>query len=66
VIRYVANPSGLRGIGADVTRRTAITGPCRIGWREGIGRLVEERAEPDPAAAERLRTAYGTRAPQEP
>ncbi len=65
-IRYVANPSGLRGIGADVTRRTAITGPCRIGWREGIGRLVEERAEPDPAAAERLRAAYGTRTPQEP
>jgi len=28
---------------ADVTRRLAITGPCRVGWRDGIARTVAAR-----------------------
>jgi nucleoside-diphosphate-sugar epimerase len=64
-IRYADNPSGLRGIGADVTRRRSITGPCTVDWRAGIGRLVDERAA-DGAAAERLRAAYDTRGTAEP
>ena len=33
----------LRGSVADVTKRTAITGPCTIGWQEGIRRTVRAR-----------------------
>jgi nucleoside-diphosphate-sugar epimerase len=28
---------------ADVRRRFALTGPCRVGWREGIRRTIEAR-----------------------
>ena len=41
-------PGGIRGIVLDNTARLAITGPCRVPWREGVRRLVDER----PAAAE--------------
>jgi nucleoside-diphosphate-sugar epimerase len=33
----------LRGSVADVSKRTAITGPCAIGWQEGIRRTVHAR-----------------------
>ncbi|MEI7618794.1 MAG: NAD(P)-dependent oxidoreductase [Actinomycetota bacterium] len=33
----------LRGSVADVTKRTAITGPCTIGWQEGLRRTVHAR-----------------------
>jgi nucleoside-diphosphate-sugar epimerase len=33
----------LRGSIADNTRRLAITGPCTVGWREGIRRTVAAR-----------------------
>jgi nucleoside-diphosphate-sugar epimerase len=37
-------PGTLRGSIADVSRRMAITGPCRVGWREGLRRAYEERS----------------------
>ncbi|HEY4333344.1 MAG TPA: NAD(P)-dependent oxidoreductase [Ilumatobacteraceae bacterium] len=33
----------LRGSIADVTRRASITGPCQVGWREGMRRTVAAR-----------------------
>lgn len=36
-------PGTLRGSVADVSRRRAITGPCRVGWREGLSRTWEAR-----------------------
>jgi nucleoside-diphosphate-sugar epimerase len=36
-------PGTLRGSIADVTKRAALTGPCRVGWREGFRRIVEAR-----------------------
>jgi nucleoside-diphosphate-sugar epimerase len=34
---------GPPGAIADVTRRLAITGPCRIGWRDGMRQTIETR-----------------------
>jgi nucleoside-diphosphate-sugar epimerase len=36
-------PGTLRGSVADATRRTAITGPCRVGWKEGFRRTFDAR-----------------------
>jgi nucleoside-diphosphate-sugar epimerase len=36
-------PGTLRGSAADVTRRAAITGPCRVGWQEGVRRTIAAR-----------------------
>lgn len=36
-------PGTLRGSVADNTRRLAITGPCRVGWQEGLRRTFESR-----------------------
>lgn len=36
-------PGGIRGVVNDVSRRTSITGPCQVPWREGVERLVEHR-----------------------
>jgi len=36
-------PGGIRGIILDNSRRLAITGPCKVSWREGIARVVEGR-----------------------
>ena len=41
VVREV--PGGIRGIILDNTRRLAITGPCKVGWREGLARVVANR-----------------------
>ncbi len=43
-------PGGIRGIVLDNTARLAITGPCRVPWREGVQRLVEERRTADSPA----------------
>jgi len=50
-------PGASIGSAVDPTRRRAITGPCRVPWREGIRRVLEE-LYPDrvrPAAASRGR-----------
>jgi nucleoside-diphosphate-sugar epimerase len=31
------------GVAIDVTRRQAITGPCRVGWREGMAAMAAAR-----------------------
>jgi len=36
-------PGTHRGSILDPAKRRAITGPCTVGWREGMRRLVEER-----------------------
>jgi nucleoside-diphosphate-sugar epimerase len=36
-------PGTMRGNALDPTRRMAITGPCRVGWREGMRRMLEAR-----------------------
>lgn len=36
-------PGTLLGSIADKTKRAAITGPCRVGWREGIRATLEAR-----------------------
>jgi nucleoside-diphosphate-sugar epimerase len=41
VVREV--PGTLRGSIADNTRRTTLTGPCTVDWREGLRRIVGER-----------------------
>lgn len=35
-------PGASIGSAVDPTRRLAITGPCRVGWRDGIRRVLEE------------------------
>jgi nucleoside-diphosphate-sugar epimerase len=41
VVREV--PGTLRGSIADVAKRSSLTGPCTVGWREGFRRIVAER-----------------------
>lgn len=36
-------PGTQRGAVLDVTKRRAITGPCAVGWREGMRRMFEAR-----------------------
>ena len=36
-------PNTLRGSVADATKRQSITGPCKVGWREGLRRTWEAR-----------------------
>jgi nucleoside-diphosphate-sugar epimerase len=43
VVNVVEQPGTLRGSVADNTRRLSITGPCRVGWREGITQVYESR-----------------------
>jgi hypothetical protein len=37
-----AAPGASIGSVADHTRRAAITGPCRVHWRDGIRRVAEQ------------------------
>lgn len=43
-------PGTLRGSVADVSRRQSITGPCRVGWREGLSRTWAARHGAGPRA----------------
>jgi nucleoside-diphosphate-sugar epimerase len=36
-------PGTHRGVVVDTTRRRALTGPCRVGWRDGLRSLVAAR-----------------------
>jgi nucleoside-diphosphate-sugar epimerase len=55
-------PGGIRGIILDTTRRSAVTGPCRVSWSEGVRALVEARRAPAAdtvgQAAARLLTSF--------
>ncbi len=35
-------PGASHGSVADHSRRSAVTGPCRVGWREGFRRVAEQ------------------------
>jgi nucleoside-diphosphate-sugar epimerase len=43
VVNVVEQPGTLRGSVTDNTRRAALTGPCKVGWREGIRSVFEQR-----------------------
>jgi len=43
-------PGTLRGSVADVRRRASITGPCTVGWKEGVRRTLAARHPAIPAA----------------
>ena len=36
-------PGSHRGMVSDPRRRTALTGPCRVGWQEGLRRVADVR-----------------------
>jgi nucleoside-diphosphate-sugar epimerase len=36
-------PGTLRGLVADITKRSAFTGPCTVGWREGFAQTLAAR-----------------------
>lgn len=43
VVEVTEQANTLRGSIASNERRVAITGPCQVGWRDGIRRVVEAR-----------------------
>ncbi len=42
-VSVVEAPGTWRGVVVDATKRLALTGPCRVGWREGMRRTFEAR-----------------------
>jgi hypothetical protein len=40
-VAVVEQPGSHRGMVSDPTRRRELTGPCRVGWRDGLRRVVE-------------------------
>ena len=42
-LEVVSTPGTLRGSIADVSRRNAFTGPCKVSWRDGIRQTWESR-----------------------
>jgi len=61
-------PGTQRGAILDATKRMAITGPCRVSWRDGMKRMLEERypdgvraGMPVPGPAADLLSAYRER-----
>ncbi len=42
-VTVVEAPGTWRGVVLDATRRRELTGPCRVGWREGMRRTFEAR-----------------------
>ncbi|HEV3366421.1 MAG TPA: hypothetical protein VG054_03085, partial [Acidimicrobiales bacterium] len=32
-----------RGMISDAAKRRTLTGPCRVGWRQGLGRVADAR-----------------------
>lgn len=41
-VDLVPAPGAQPGSGVDNTKRLAITGPCRVGWRDGMRRILAE------------------------
>jgi nucleoside-diphosphate-sugar epimerase len=54
VVDVTEIPGTLRGSVADVTRRAAITGPCTVGWQEGIRRTLAGRVSDWPGQPGRV------------
>jgi nucleoside-diphosphate-sugar epimerase len=40
---YADYPGSIRGSASDSTKRQSLTGPCRVGWREGMRAMFELR-----------------------
>ena len=36
-------PGTLKGSIADNSRRLALAGPCKVSWRDGVRRMMEDR-----------------------
>ena len=51
-------PGGIRGIHLDKTKRLSITGPCKVPWREGVRRLIDERPDTFGGQAARLLDSF--------
>jgi len=47
-VEVAESPGSHRGMISDPTRRLALTGPCRVPWRRGLGRVVDARSAPPP------------------
>ena len=43
-LEVVSTPGTLRGSIADVSRRNAFTGPCKVSWKDGLRQTWESRA----------------------
>lgn len=57
-VEVVPAPEASVGSVADHAKRSSITGPCAVGWREGI-RRVAEQLYPDRVAAGNTSTGHG-------
>ena len=44
-VSVIELPNTQPGVVADSTKRMAFTGPCRVGWREGMKALAEARTQ---------------------
>jgi len=42
-VRFVESPDGMTQFRLDAARRRELAGPCRVGWREGMRRMVAAR-----------------------
>jgi len=42
-VHVIESPEGIQQVLLDATRRRALTGPCRVGWREGVRRMLQAR-----------------------
>jgi nucleoside-diphosphate-sugar epimerase len=42
MVNVVEIPGASRGSVGDAKKRSSLTGPCRVGWREGFRRMLEE------------------------
>ncbi len=51
-------PGSQIGVALDVTRRRAATGPCTVGWRDGMRRMLEARY-PDGVTPGQARAGIG-------
>jgi nucleoside-diphosphate-sugar epimerase len=49
VVNVVETPGTLRGSIASETKRTSFTGPCTVGWKDGIRRVWEDHRTASPA-----------------
>jgi hypothetical protein len=46
-VAVAEQPGSHRGMVSDPTRRRALTGPCRVGWCQGLRRVVEAAGASD-------------------
>ena len=42
IVNVVEIPGASRGSVGDAKKRSSLTGPCQVGWREGFRRMLEE------------------------